>query len=308
MEIPYTVKPREDTGLYNAKLGVWLFLASEVMLFGGLFSAYILLRVGAPGGLWPAGWQSIPLGTLNTFILITSSITMVMAWASLKGRDFAKFKLFQGLTLLLAIIFLGVKMVEYSKKFSHYEVRLNDTLVLTDGKEVFGKLIAQTNNTTLFQPAQGIGLYGEATKYPAAQVRQVLPGGVVDGHLHERSAEAVVIEGRKVAKPEDLLNLRTREAREAKHEEFRLVPRQIARMRNYTPALNTYLASYFAITILHALHVVGGIIVIFYFWGPGSRMWHTEPERFTNRVEVSGLYWHFVDLVWIFVFPTLYLL
>ena len=59
MEIPYTVKNRPDTGLYNAKLGIWLFLASEVMLFGGLFSAYILLRVGAPAGEWPHGWQLI---------------------------------------------------------------------------------------------------------------------------------------------------------------------------------------------------------------------------------------------------------
>ncbi|MGC3957306.1 MAG: hypothetical protein QM813_04860 [Verrucomicrobiota bacterium] len=55
MDIPYTTKPRPDTGLYNAKLGMWLFLASEVMLFGGLFSAYIYLRVGAPAGTWPHG-------------------------------------------------------------------------------------------------------------------------------------------------------------------------------------------------------------------------------------------------------------
>ena len=55
MEIPYNEELRPDTGLYNAKLGIWIFLASEVMLFGGLFSAYILLRVGAP--VWP------PLGT-----------------------------------------------------------------------------------------------------------------------------------------------------------------------------------------------------------------------------------------------------
>jgi cytochrome c oxidase subunit 3 len=308
MEIPYTVKPREDTGLYNAKLGIWLFLASEVMLFGGLFSAYLLLRVGAPGGLWPAGWQNIPLGTLNTFILITSSITMVMSWASLKSRDFAKFKIFQGLTLLLAVVFLGVKMVEYSKKFTHYEARLNDQVVLAEGKPVFGKVLAQTNNTVVVLPAKALGTYGDVVKFPSAQVKAVVPGGVVDGHLHERTTSVVVIEGRKVAKSEDLLNLRTREAREAKHEEIHLVPEQIARMHSYGPWHNTYLASYFAITGLHALHVLGGIIVIFYFWGPGSRMWHTEPERFTNRIEVSGLYWHFVDLVWIFVFPTLYLL
>ena len=66
MEIPYTVEPRPDTGLYNAKVGIWLFLASEVMLFGALFSSYILLRVGAPGN-WPHGWLNIPVGTFNTW-------------------------------------------------------------------------------------------------------------------------------------------------------------------------------------------------------------------------------------------------
>ena len=59
MEIPYTVQPRPDTGLFNAKMGVWLFLASEVMLFGALFTSYILLRVGAPE--WPHGELNIPL-------------------------------------------------------------------------------------------------------------------------------------------------------------------------------------------------------------------------------------------------------
>ena len=61
-------------------------------------------------------------------------------------------------------------------------------------------------------------------------------------------------------------------------------------------------------TGLHVLHVIGGIIVIGYFFGSGSKMWNTDPERFTNRIEIVGLYWHFVDLVWIFLFPVLYLL
>ena len=79
MEIPYTVEPRPDTGLYNAKLGIWLFLASEVMLFGALFSSYVLLRVGAT--TWPHGYEhlNIPLATVNTVVLITSSVTMVMS-------------------------------------------------------------------------------------------------------------------------------------------------------------------------------------------------------------------------------------
>ena len=74
--------------------------------------------------------------------------------------------------------------------------------------------------------------------------------------------------------------------------------------------LNTdnFYGIYFTMTGLHGLHVIGGLILNFYLWGPGSSMWETEPERFTNRIEVAGLYWHFVDLVWIFLFPILYLL
>ena len=68
MQIPYTAEARPDTGVYNAKIGLWLFLASEVMLFGALFSSYILLRVGSPD--WPQGMLSVPIGTLNTFVLI----------------------------------------------------------------------------------------------------------------------------------------------------------------------------------------------------------------------------------------------
>ena len=196
MEIPYTVESREDTGLNNGKLGIWLFLASEVMLFGGLFSSYVLLRVGAE--TWPVGASilSVPIATFNTIVLIASSVTMVMAWASLKMNDFGKFRLYLGSTVGLAVLFLVVKAYEYGDKFSH--------------------------------------------------------------HLY--------------------------------------------------PSESTFLAIYFTVTGLHALHIVGGIIVNGYFVGPGSKMWKTAPEKFTNRIEAAGLYWHFVDLVWIFLFPVLYLL
>ncbi len=194
--IPYTVERHPETGVFNAKLGVWLFLASEVMLFGALFSTYILLRVGALE--WPHGSSilNVPIGTFNTMVLITSSVTVVMAWASLKMKNLNKYKLFMGLTILLALTFLVVKAFEYGAKFEHHNF----------------------------------------------------------------------------------------------------------------PSKSTFLAIYFTLTGLHGLHVLGGIVVNSYFWGPGARMWQTDPERFTNRIEVAGLYWHFVDLVWIFLFPVLYLL
>ena len=210
MEIPYTAEVRPDTGLTNPKLGIWLFLASEVMLFGSLFSSYALLRIGA--NTWPRQSEilSVPLAALNTVVLIASSVTMVMAWAALAPHAAAvragdrtaeaaalkRFRLFMGLTILGGVAFLVVKTIEYSDKFSH--------------------------------------------------------------HLY--------------------------------------------------PATNNFLGLYFTLTGLHALHVILGMIVNAYFWGPGARMWRTDPERFTGRIEVAGIYWHFVDVVWIFLFPVLYLL
>src|SRR5712692_8574987 len=112
MDIPYTVTPHPETGVFNAKAGIWLFLASEVMLFGALFTTYILLRLGAP--VWPRGELDVALATVNTAVLITSSITMVMAWASLMTKDFRKFRVYLGLTIALGFGFLIIKYFEYS--------------------------------------------------------------------------------------------------------------------------------------------------------------------------------------------------
>ncbi len=194
--IPYTTEVRPDTGLTNPKLGIWLFLASEVMLFGSLFSSYALLRTGDMA--WPdqSSVVSVPLATLNTLVLISSSVTMVMSWASLKAGRLDRYRLYMGLTSLLGITFLVVKAIEYGDKFGH---------------------------------------------------------GLV-------------------------------------------------------PATNNFLGLYFTMTGLHAVHVIAGLVVNAYLLGPGARMWRTDPSRFTNRVEVAGIYWHFVDVVWIFLFPVLYLL
>jgi len=196
MEIPYVVDERPDTGLTNVKLGIWLFLASEVMLFGGLFSAYILLRINAAE--WPSGHTilNVPIGAFNTVVLISSSVTMVLCYAALKLDDLSGFKRYMGMTIGLSMLFLAVKSYEYVDKFSHADY----------------------------------------------------------------------------------------------------------------PSKSTFLAIYFTLTGLHALHIIGGVVVNSYFLGPGIAMWHTNKEQFINRIEAAGLYWHFVDLVWIFLFPVLYLL
>ena len=137
MDIPYTTKARPDTGLFNAKLGIWLFLASEVMLFGALFSSYILLRVGADPNTWPHGLLNIPIGTFNTTVLIASSVTVVLGWAALQMGDFKKYRIYQGITIACALGFLGIKSFEYADKFKHYEVWLKAPITVKHGdKEV----------------------------------------------------------------------------------------------------------------------------------------------------------------------------
>ena len=196
MEIPYTVETRPDTGLFNAKLGIWLFLASEVMLFGGLFSGYVLLRTGAID--WPNGWErlSVPLATFNTAVLIASSVCMVLSRRALKIGRLAKGRAWLLATAALAIAFLAVKLFEYREHFQAGDV----------------------------------------------------------------------------------------------------------------PARDNFFATYYTLTGVHGLHVAGGIVVIAYLAGPGAAMWSRQRERYANRVETVALYWYFVDLVWLVLFPALYLL
>ena len=274
MDIPYVVELREDTNLYNAKVGIWLFLASEVMLFGALFSSYILLRVGAPPGTWPHGLLNIPIGTFNTTVLISSSITVVMAWASLKMGNFGKFRFYQAITLLCALGFLTIKTFEYRDKFTHYEVWK------TDGTRLTGHIEGTPwfwNTATLKQKN-----LDHVTVHP-------------DAHHY--------------AEPKQAHGSEVKAEHEAGHAAGISIPTaEISRLSAFVPGHSTYFAIYFTLTALHALHVFGGALVIGYLWGPGAKLWRTDPERFTNRIEVSGLFWHFVDLVWIFLFPVLYLL
>lgn len=114
MDIPYTVSARPDTGLYNAKVGVWLFLASEVMLFGGLFSAYIFLRVGADYP-WPVHELNVTMGFINTLVLIGSSVTVLLAWASIKLRKFTAYKVYMAITIACALTFMVIKSFEYAQ-------------------------------------------------------------------------------------------------------------------------------------------------------------------------------------------------
>lgn len=113
MNIPYTVERRPDTGVTNVTMGVWLFLASEVMLFGALFSAYALLRVSAP--VWPSGreWLDVKMGVLNTAVLLLST---ALVWRASRTQPADGRRLL--ISTLLAVLFLVFKGLEYHDEFA----------------------------------------------------------------------------------------------------------------------------------------------------------------------------------------------
>lgn len=193
MEIPYSVDVRPDTGLNNSKLGIWLFLASELMLFAGLFSTYFLLRIGSTQ--WPRHALPVGMATLNTGVLICSSITVVIAWSALKTNDWSKHRLYLSLTIALGVVFLLIKRAEYREHIAANEL----------------------------------------------------------------------------------------------------------------PSLNTFFAIYYTLTAVHALHIVGGLVVMLYFLVTGAKSWAVNPGQFANRIEATCLYWHFTDFTWILLLPLLYL-
>jgi cytochrome c oxidase subunit 3 len=288
MEIPYTVEARQDTGLYNAKVGIWLFLASEVMLFGALFSSYILLRVGADPGSWPHALLNIPIGTFNTAVLITSSVTVVLSWAALKMGNFAKYRKYQAVTILCALGFLGIKTFEYREKFGHYEVWLNNPITVKHGdKEV------QTDRL--------LGHIDYNGAHPMFWTTESLAAKKVESFKLEPDPFHYTMSTREIAHAK-------KEAAGKPHTPIEIKAADVKRLSAFVPAHSTYFAIYFTLTALHGLHVLGGALVIAYLWGPGAKLWKKNPEQYINRVEVSGLFWHFVDLVWIFLFPVLYLL
>jgi cytochrome c oxidase subunit 3 len=288
MEIPFVAKPRPDTGLYNAKVGIWLFLASEVMLFGALFSAYILLRIGADPGTWPHGLLNIPIGTFNTAVLITSSVTVVLGWSALKMGNFAAYRKYQAVTIACALGFLGIKTFEYREKFGHYEVWLNKPITVKHGA-------TEVTTDRLLGHIEHNGAHPLFWKTETLARNKIESFKLEPDPYHYTMSTKAIAHARK-------------EVAGQPHTPMEIKAGDVKRLSAFVPAHSTYFGIYFTLTALHGLHVLIGALVIAYIWGPGAKMWKTDPERYMNRVEVSGLFWHFVDLVWIFLFPVLYLL
>ena len=210
-------------------LGMWVFLVTEIMFFGGMFLAYVLFRSFYPEAFAAASNHlDIRLGAINTGVLIVSSLTMALAVYNSQVGQRRLTIIFLVATMVLGLAFLGIKGVEYREKY-------NDSLIP-------GKLI----------PARPFN--------PEVQK----PGEPYDEHKIHLPPNASI-----------------------RHVEM-------------------FYWIYFALTGVHALHMIIGIGLLLFLIYSAARGRYS-PE-YHAPVEISGLYWHFVDIIWIFLFPLLYLL
>ena len=210
-------------------LGMWVFLVTEIMFFGGMFLAYTLYRSAYPAAFASASNHlDITLGAINTGVLILSSFTMAMAvyFTQVGNRRPQIFCLV--LTLVLGLAFLGIKAVEYRDKY-------------TD---------------------------------------RLIPGHLIPGASFNPQIQ---VEGEPID-----------------HHKLHLLPGANVKQ------VEMFYWIYFAMTGMHALHMIigAGLLTFLIIWSVKGRF---DPE-YHSPVEVVGLYWHFVDIVWIFLFPLLYLL
>jgi cytochrome c oxidase subunit III len=215
----------------------------------------------------------------------------VMAWASLKMRRFRAYWWYMLVTILCGVIFLGVKLIyEWPQKFEHFGAFIK--------KDALEK----------YEPYLGNHHLAEKGLPPRTEI---------SGHLHNHEA----LHDENVKEYEIALDPVNADpanpAMDRPH--FLYIPptEKVAKIEKadveyanmFLPKHSAYFASYFTITGLHGLHVLAGVIVFTYLWLPvGTKLYKRNPEHLANRVEVAGLFWHFVDLIWIYVFALFYLL
>ena len=279
--------------LRNGKLFLWLFLSTEIMFFAGLIGMYIVLRFGQM--VWPvphAVHLSEPIGAFNTFVLICSSVTIVLALECGKSNrsDAARFWLI--VTLILGSIFLGVKAFEYRAKFAH---GIYPTMQGSDYQNIYERADYK---------------YGSAVKMRADELAMPLEKKGIDQLNEEEKKQYALISDLRSQSGSSDLNVLTSLA-------ARIMPLAAPRDKSHLhglnddnpwlkmpvviPGGNMWASTYFTLTGFHAIHVIVGLIA-FALMIPVK-----NTAQNSGVIENVGLYWHFVDLVWIFLFPILYL-
>jgi cytochrome c oxidase subunit III len=225
-------------------LGMWVFLVTEVMFFGGLFTAYMIYRNSAPHTFAVASNHlSLWLGGINTGVLLTSSFSMALAVYSAHHQNARNLVLFLIATIVLGVAFMGIKAYEYYQKY-------RDELMPVAGLEFKAEQLVEQNEPGL------------------EQVEAITPG--TGSHPSIESVAGAGTPGFDRGKAQ------------------------------------IFYCLYFAMTGLHFLHMLIGVVFLLLFLRLAAKGTFTHGNFVP--VEILGLYWHFVDVIWIFLFPLLYLI
>ena len=281
--------------LPNSKLCMWLFLGTEIMFFTALIGTYIVLRLSAVDSAGERAWPTNEMthivtwaGALNTFVLIGSSYLVVLAHESVgKGHHDKALKQLIAV-FLCAILFLGIKGYEYSGKIN---------------RDILPGRIAESPQMAVEKGMAQIGLAIDNS--PKAKTTNL------DGNYKRLKND---LKGERLSLEQFQAELKTMLAdpsmgpvvRENVSMAYILENDQGHHPTYYIPYGNLFASCYFTMTGFHAIHVVVGMII---FAIPIRRgLTRGLQSSDAEYIENAGLYWHFVDLVWIFLFPLIYII
>ena len=260
----------------SVSIGMWMFLVQEIMFFGGLFTAYLVFRWKYPMA-FAAGSNHLDAfwGGLNTLVLIVSSLTMALTvYYAQKGNRNMQVILIV-LTMFFGAVFLGVKAVEYTDKYNH-------GLIPVTG---LNKRIKEDKNapheTGHAKPCWEVDHNAPKVEHP-------------NPHSEFQWTDCSLV---KLGVDENILT---------NAEKFGYFSGGEIDINKFRDKVRLFFWIYFVMTGLHALHMIIGLgLMSWLLW----KAWkNTYSAEYYMPVEMSGLYWHFVDIVWIFLFPLLYLL
>jgi cytochrome c oxidase subunit 3 len=279
--------------LPSGKLAMWIFLATEIMFFTGLIGTYIVLRNGQAQQTWPTPEQvhlKEWIGAFNTFVLIASSLTVVLAHYALGNNNTRAAVGYVAITLALGSVFLVVKAYEYHAKWEHHILpgHVFDRVDGTRGVE-YVATVKKDLEEILKHPGHAGGAEAECRRLLDdinASTSTAGKEGEAKGPLTAVAAISPVVVSQRV---HDLLK---------DYHDLHLTA--------VIPFGNLWASCYFAMTGFHAIHVFGGLVifVIILLMAALGRF----GMQHMHLLEYTGLYWHFVDIVWIFLFPLLYLI
>jgi cytochrome c oxidase subunit 3 len=300
-----TLQYQPGLPLTRGKLIMWLFLSTEIMFFAALLGSYVVLRFGAP--VWPKPHHvhlSEPIGAFNTFVLICSSVTIVLALESARANKASVAKIWMLLTLLLGTLFLGVKGYEYAAKFSHgiYPAmphsRIYERPDLYYGSAVRARLgepamidrLKELDDT----PADKLTAEQVAARGRLQQIRKMVVSP------DQQAFDLAVVADQVMPLPTEG-SASDHGGGHGGHASGLNDVFPWLRLPTVIPGGNMWASTYFLLTGFHAIHVGVGLLVFAIML-----TWTLNAKR-AGAIENIGLYWHFVDLVWIFLFPLLYL-